>query len=265
LEKAKVNGTEIAYEVHGQGEPLLLIHGAGVPHGEFQPQYEAVGAKFRLILPDVRGHGESDVSKAPYSMKQFADDMIALMDTLKIERTLILGHSMGGTIAQQMAVDHPNRVKALVLAETNYGIKSTPALYWTVRLMDPVSRMIGIKRLSAMSVNQFSARSPQMKPFLESAFQQHIDHPDNFWNISQANNEFDGKGQLSRIQCPTLLLVAQNNPATHSFAKYMVEHIPNARLVTIPNASHMLNWDNAEAFNKTVLEFLEQVAESNPG
>ncbi|MBZ0290246.1 MAG: alpha/beta hydrolase, partial [Anaerolineae bacterium] len=181
------------------------------------------------------------------------------LDKLSLEKTLILGHSMGGTIAQQMAVDHPERVKALVLAETNYGIKSAPILYWTVRLMDPVSRMIGIKRLSSMSVKQFSVHSPQLKPFMETAFQQHIDNPANFWNISQANNEFDGKGQLSRIQCPTLILIAEKNRATHGMAKYMAEHIPNARLVTIPNAGHMLNWDNADAFNKTVIEFFEKV------
>lgn len=263
MDKAQVNGTEITYESRGQGEPLLLIHGAGIPHGEFQPQYEPLGAKFRLILPDVRGHGESAKSSAPYSMQQFADDMIALLDTLGIDKTLILGHSMGGTIAQQMAVDHPNRVRALVLAETNYGIKSDPMLYWTVKLMEPVSRMIGIKRLSSMSVNQFSARSPQMKPFLEGAFGQHVDDPDNFWNISQANNEFDGKGQLEKIQCPTLILIAEKNRATHGMGRYIADHIPNARLVTIPNAGHMLNWDNTEAFNKTVIEFFEQVSGSN--
>lgn len=255
----QVNGTEIAYEMRGQGEPLLMIHGAGVPHGSFQPQYESLSSHFRLYLPDLRGHGKSAVTQAPYSMKQFADDMIGLLDSLGIEKTLILGHSMGGTIAQQMAVDHPERVKALVLAETNYGIKSDRMLYTMVKLMDPVSRMIGLKRLSGLSVKQFSARSPQMKPFLETAFQQHIDDPENFWNISQANNEFDGKGQLSRIQCPALILMAQNNPATHRYAKYMAGHIPNAQLMEIPNAGHMLNWDNAEDFNKTVIEFFEKV------
>ena len=259
MDKVQVNGTEIAYESRGEGEPLLMIHGAGVPHGEFQPQYDALGAKFRLILPDVRGHGESPVTQVPYSMKLFADDMIGLLDVLKIDRTLILGHSMGGTIAQQMAVDHPNRVKAMVLAETNYGIKSTPWLYWTVRAMDPLSRMIGIKRLSGMSVKQFSARSPGMKPFLEAAFQQHIDDPANFWNISQANNEFDGKDKLPNIQCPTLVMAARNNPQSHRFAHYMAEHIPNARLIMVSNAGHMLNWDNAEVFNKSVIEFFENV------
>jgi 3-oxoadipate enol-lactonase len=260
MDKIQVNGTEIAYEIHGQGEPLLMLHGAGVPHGQFQPQYDSLGAKFRLIVPDVRGHGESAKSSAHYSMQQFADDMVALLDSLGIDKTLILGHSMGGTIAQQMAVDQPERVKALALAETNYGIKSAPMLYWTVKLMDPVSRMIGIKRLAGLSVKQFSANSPQLKPFMEAAFQQHIDDPDNFWNISQANNEFDGKGQLARIQCPTLILIAEKNRATHGMAKYMAEHIPNAQLVTIPNAGHMLNWDNADAFNKTVIEFLEKVS-----
>jgi 3-oxoadipate enol-lactonase len=261
MEKAQVNGTEIAYEVRGMGEPLLMIHGAGIPHDEFQPQYETLGAKFRLILPDVRGHGESPVTKAPYSMKQFADDMFALLEHLGIDETLILGHSMGGTIAQQMVMDHPERVKAMVLAETNYGIKSDAMLYWIVKLMDPLSRMIGLKRLSGLSVKQFSGRSPQLKPFLETAFQQHVDDPANFWNISQANNEYDGKGQLAKIQCPTLIMAARNNPATHSYAQYMAENIPNARLIMISNAGHMLNWDNAEVFNKTVIEFFEKVSE----
>jgi 3-oxoadipate enol-lactonase len=259
VEKARINGIEIAYEVVGEGEPVLLVHGAGVSHAEFEPQYEALGATYRLIVPDVRGHVESGQTQAPYTMKQFADDMIGLLDALGIQQARVLGHSMGGTIAQQMAVDYPARVQAMVLAETTYGLKSDRMLSLLTRWSEPLIRMIGIKRLVPMTVKQLSARSPQYKALLEAMFKPHLDNPANFWNISRANNAFDGKGQLKRIQCPTLILIGEHNRATHRFGRYMVEAIPNARLMTIPGAGHMLNWDNTEAFNRAVLEFFETV------
>lgn len=258
MEKARVNGITIAYEMAGQGEPLLLIHGAGVSRLEWKPQLEALGEYFRLVMPDVRGHGDSEQTKTPYTMKLFADDMIALLDALKLEQVLILGHSMGGTIAQQMAVDHPERVKGLVLAETSYGTANEPLLRWAGVAAEWMMRLVGVKRLIPMSAKQFARGSKETESMLLEAFEPQVKTPANFINIAHANNLFDGKGVLHRIQCPTLVLIAEHNRVTHKFGHYMAEAIPDARLQTIPNAGHTLNWDNAAAFNRVVVNFLKE-------
>ncbi len=258
MEKAQVNGTTIAYEVVGQGEPLLLVHGAGVSHAEFKPQYEALDGAFRLIVPDVRGHGESGQTSEPYSIKLFADDLFGLLDVLKIDKVLICGHSMGGAIAQQMAVDHSERVQAAVLAETNYGFGDNLLMKIFMPLGTWMTKLIGLERAKNMTIRQM-AKSPEVAAVFEEGFRPQMANPANFWNLPDANYTFNGKGQLSRIQCPTLILIAQNNRVTHGMGRTMEKLIPNAKLMMIPNAGHMLNWDNVEMFNSVVLEFFEKV------
>lgn len=258
LSKAQVNSTTIAYEVIGQGEPLLLIHGAGVSHTEFQPQYEALGKHFQLILPDVRGHGESGQTKEPYSIKLFGDDMIGLLDSLKIQRVLVLGHSMGGGIAQQMVVDYPDRIRAVILTETNYGLGDNAALRLLLKINGAIIRLMGIRAMVGISVRQMG-KTPSMQAILREAYAPQVANPSNFWNIYASLSAFDGKAQLSRIRCPALIMIAENNRVTHGMGRYMAETIPNAELVTIPKAGHMLNWDNSEAFHKAVIEFFEKV------
>jgi 3-oxoadipate enol-lactonase len=257
LDKAQVNGTEIAYETRGQGEPLLLIHGAGVSHREFQPQYEALGAKFRLILPDVRGHGESGQMPTPYTIKQFADDMIALLNYLGFDKAFVLGHSMGGGIAQQIAVGYPERVPALVLAETAYGFGRHSIIRFLLAINGGIVRLLGMKRMVDLSVRQL-AQTEEARKLLRETFQPQLANPANFWNVYGALTTFDGREQLKRIQCPTLILIADRNRISHGSGRTMAALIPNAALKMISNAGHGLNWDNPEAFNQTVIEFLEQ-------
>lgn len=257
MEKAQVNGTTIAYEVHGQGEPLLLIHGAGVDHTTWQPQLEPLGKHFRLIVPDVRGHGQSGQTSTPYSIELFAEDLLCLLDTLGIQRTLICGHSMGGPVAQCVVTKQPERVKALILADTNYGFEDSPFLRLVVTVTKPLVKMMGMKRIVDMSVGQILNDDPEVMDLFRQAYAPQVANPKNFWNIWQANDEFKGKNQLRHIQCPTLVMIAEKNHATHKMGQYMAATIPNARLITMPKAGHGLNWDNPKDFNAAVIEFFE--------
>jgi 3-oxoadipate enol-lactonase len=258
LEKAQVNGTTIAYEIIGQGEPLLFIHGAGVSHIEFQPQYETLGNHFRLILPDVRGHGESGQTHEPYSIKLFSDDLSGLLDVLNLERVFVVGHSMGGGIAQQLAVDNPERVRALILAETNYGVGDNPAMRLLLRINGAIIRLMGIRTMVNISVRQMGSTA-EIRDVLRQAYAPQMANPDNFWNIYRALSAFNGREQLSHIQCPTLVMIAENNRMFQGFGHTIAQVITDAQLITIPNAGHGLNWDNPEAFNSAVIEFLDKV------
>jgi pimeloyl-ACP methyl ester carboxylesterase len=164
---------------------------------------------------------------------------------------------MGGTVAQQLVIDYPKRVRALVLAETNYGTKSNRMLWIAGKSITILVRLLGMKRLSRMTAQL--AKTPEGQAMVQAAFAPQVANPANFLNIAEANNEFDGKGQLSRIECPTLVLIAEQNRATHGMGRYMAKTIPGAWLVTIPNAGHLVNWDNTTAFNTAVLEFFGKV------
>ncbi|MBL8160768.1 MAG: alpha/beta fold hydrolase [Anaerolineae bacterium] len=258
MQRLSINGTAIDCERYGQGEPLLLLHGAGVSGASWEPQIKTLADRFNLIVPDIRGHGGSAQHAEPYSIPQFADDMIALLDALGIEGALVCGHSMGGAVAQQMAARYPTRVKALIIAESNFGFDN-PFMQAMMSFSGWLSRMIGIKRLASMTARQLANRSPQAVPVIEAGFAPHIANPENFWNVYQANSQYSGRAELSRIQCPTLVLIAQNNRATHGYGRTMVQLIPGARLEIIPNAGHLLNWDNTPAFNQAVLRFFDEV------
>ncbi|HEX2907614.1 MAG TPA: alpha/beta hydrolase [Phototrophicaceae bacterium] len=256
---AQINGIRLAYEIYGQGEPLLLIHGAIVSHLEWRPQLEALGKAFQLIMPDVRGHGESGSSSEPYSIQQFAEDLFGLLETLGIQQTIVCGHSMGGAIAQQLTIDHPERVRALVLAETIFRFPQDWKLNLRLKVRNGILRLMGLKRLKRLMGQQFGAKSAEDVALLDTIFKPHLTNPANFWNIWKANKGFDNQARLNQIHCPTLILVAENNHATQEQGRIMAQVIPEAQLITIPNAKHGLNWDNPEAFNAAVMEFSKKV------
>jgi 3-oxoadipate enol-lactonase len=255
METAAVNGKTIAYNVYGGGEPLLLIHGAQGSSVEWKPQLEPLGQHFRLIAPDVRGHGASAQTDSPYSMDLFADDMAALLDALGIESAFVLGHSMGGAVAQALAARHPAKVRRLILAETNYGFEDYPMLRMATTASAPLFRLMGIRRFVALAIRQMGVKDEADKHLLEDAFAPQVANPANFWNIWRANNDYKGRAALGRIGCPTLVMVGAKNKVTHGMGQHMADTIPGAKMIVIPDAGHMVNWDNARAFNDAVIRF----------
>ena len=115
MPKVKVNGIELNYVESGSGDPLLLIMGFGGDHLAWVFQVPAFSGKYRVISFDNRGAGQSSVPDAPYSTRMMADDAVGLLDALGVERAHVLGVSMGGMIAQEVALNHPRRVRSLQL------------------------------------------------------------------------------------------------------------------------------------------------------
>src|SRR3954470_3023245 len=116
--KASIGDAEIYYEEHGKGEPLLLVSGLGGTAAYWKPNLPALSAKYRVIVHDHRGAGQSTHSKIRYTVDQMTDDTVKLMDHLKIDSAHLVGHSTGGAIGQTMAIEHPKRLKSMVLFAT---------------------------------------------------------------------------------------------------------------------------------------------------
>ena len=121
MPKAKTNGIELYYETHGEGKPLVLISGLGYSSWQWHKMVPLLAEKFQVITFDNRGVGQSDKPAGPYTAGMLAQDMVGLLDALKFEKAIIAGHSMGGFIAQAVALDFPQRVEKLILCSTNFG------------------------------------------------------------------------------------------------------------------------------------------------
>ncbi|MCC6612334.1 MAG: alpha/beta hydrolase [Anaerolineae bacterium] len=254
-----VGGADIAYEDIGLGDPLLLIHGGLVSHKEWQPQIEALSDDYRLILPDVRGHGASSRTTEAYSVKQWAADMIGVLDGLSIEQAVVCGHSMGGTVAQQIAVDYPSRVRGLILAETNVGVGNDGMMRFTANAMTAIFRVIGVGLGAKIASAALRGSDPKLAAIVADEIGGHKDNPQNFFNIIDAMNAFDGLAQLNQISAPTLIMVGGRNKLSHKQAQQMLATIPGSKLVEIAGAGHGVNWDNAPDFNAAVRAFMSEL------
>jgi 3-oxoadipate enol-lactonase len=255
MPSASINGTTLDYDLTGNGVPLLLIHGAFLARSEWDLQIAALSPTCQLIIPDLRGHGTSGKG-GDYSAALFAADLIALLDHLGIARAVVGGHSMGGTVAQVLAADYPNRVIAVILAETNYGTGNEPMMRVAAGMTTALARLLGPKRFLNMGAGALKTPDPAVTARIQASFRSLGDNPANVLSVISAMNAFDGSALLARIRCPTLVLVGANNRLSHKQAQHMAQTIPNAKLVSIPDAGHGVNLDNAAAFNTAVLEFI---------
>jgi pimeloyl-ACP methyl ester carboxylesterase len=255
-------GFRMYYEVHGDGFPLLLINGLGGDHTEWLFQLPEFSRHFKVIPFDNRGAGDSEAPQGPYSTRQMADDAAALLSFLGISRTHVLGFSMGGMIAQEVAIRHPEIVDRLVLACTSPGGKESER---------PAFEAIGSFAFSPENDPEEQFR--RLIPFLYTDrycrdYPEEIDKavrrrlsrpvslPGHASQMAAAMGHTAGE-RLSGISAPTLVLTGTADrlvPPVNS--QRIAERIPGAKLVFLDGAPHRLFAEDAEAFHREVLAFL---------
>ena len=217
----------------------------------------------RIVTYDLRGHGQSDVGDGQYSIELFVDDLIGLLDYLKISKTILCGFSMGGYIALRAIERNPDRFSALVLCDTMSAADSNEA---------KIKRTNSIKQIKKEGVERYA------EGFLKAVFApQTIDtKPDIINEIRRtilSNSPLgicgallalagrtDTTEALSKLKIPTLILVGEHDAVTPpSAAKSMHERISNSKLHVIDNAAHMSNLENPKAFNEHLMRFLAEL------
>jgi pimeloyl-ACP methyl ester carboxylesterase len=261
-----VNGIDIAFEAVGEGSHLLILHGGLLAQTEWQPQVGYFAqCGYRVITCDLRGHGESGASSEPYSVALFASDVIGLLDALDVRAVDCCGHSLGGMVAQELAITYPERLRALVLAETSLSTASTRVEAAQTLLVKGLLRLMSVHQMARLSGREFGRRVAAVRPYVEQEMRRHAHDKRNYLNIWRAVFGFDSRSRLHEITSPTLILVGEHNRRTHAQARQMRNLIPRAELQVIPRAGHMLNWDNPEAFNETIAAFLRQARAHTPG
>ncbi len=250
---------EIGYEDVGKGLPVVFLHGFPHDRSLWSPQLGALMDRCRCIAPDMRGFGESAV-QGPYTMNRYADDVVALLDALHIERAVVTGLSMGGYVAFALWRRHRSRIRALVLADTRAGADNTEgrakrrAMIDTVRAegMEPivdaqVTGMLGKTTREkhpelADSVRRMLARAPAEGVI--GALEAMIGRP-------------DSTETLPTIDVPTLIVVGDEDVLTPpKEARAMHEGIRGSRLEVLAGAGHLSNLERPAAFNHVVSEFV---------
>ncbi|OGL16623.1 MAG: hypothetical protein A3F92_07845 [Candidatus Rokubacteria bacterium RIFCSPLOWO2_12_FULL_71_22] len=265
---AIINKIRMHYEVSGEGAPLLLINGLSAPAANFAPQVRAFAPHFKVVTFDNRGVGESDLPpEAVYATAQMADDAAALLRHLKIARAHVLGTSMGGTIAQELALRHPRLVRSLVLACT-----------WTegdARFLQTLEAWVALAYRVPVEERYrhvlypwiFSPEFLGQKEAVEQVFQRTMAYPHQTKAEAierQARGIVAWNGTRTKrvrgIRVPTLVLVGRDDILTPpAFSKALAKAIGRrARLGVLPGG-HGFFVEQADLFNRTVLRFLEAV------
>jgi pimeloyl-ACP methyl ester carboxylesterase len=257
----------LAYDDVGPGPVVVLLHGFPLSRAMWVEQISTIGAIYRVIAPDLWGHGDSPAPEGVYTIDEMADDVLETLSSLHIgERIILGGLSLGGYVALSLILRYPERVRALLLMDTQAGADSAEAAAnreVTARTVleagsaaPIVDGMIG--RLFSPT---FRERRPERVEPIRSVMAQTTAR-----GIAGALRGMairpDRRGDLGKISVPTLVLVGEDDAITPpAVAKALAEAIPGARLEVIPGAGHMAPYENSAVSNAVILRFLESLEE----
>ncbi len=270
MPRAKVNGINIDYEICGSGEPVIMIQGLGGPRVGWTFQKRAFSWHYRVVLFDNRGVGRSDKPVERYTIKTMADDAIGLMDHLGIESAHVMGTSMGGMIAQELAINYPERVRKLVLVCTTAGMEDDSLMRLKHQKMlglgdgtvEANLDNIDVKTMGRVMANitglAFSKLS--FRIFLvpvSKIYFRFSSIVEGILGQMKAVADYSTVDRLHLIKAPTLVIVGTGDRILPSESSdLLASRIPDARLVRIEGGSHSFFMEKRGEFNRVVLNFL---------
>lgn len=266
--KAHLNGISLSYGDSGSGPAVVLLHGFPLSRDMWRPQEEALAqAGFRLITPDLRGFGDSEVPEGPYSMSLFSDDVVALLDHLEIDRAVIGGMSMGGYILLNLLERYPERVVAACFITTRSSSDSETAKAGRLALLERMKKE-GTGSMAEMSIATLLAgETLRRNPELVNTVYRWMTSVD-LRGIEGALHALlerkDYSSLLENFDLPSLVIGAdQDSAVPPEDLRVLSEGLPNNELCIIPEAGHMANLEQPEAFNECLLRFLRRVCSRN--
>ena len=257
-----VGDISMHYVEAGQGEPLVLVMGLGADHLAWAFQFPVFAERYRTIACDNRGAGQTDAPDHPYTTRMMADDTVGLMDTLGIERAHVLGVSMGGMIAQEIALTHPERIRSLQLHCT-LGL---PDAYLQAQLAAGRAQRRSLTREDALRAGYLWLFAPatydERPELVEMMLQGALANPypmslTGFERQCDAVQTHDALDRVAALRCPTLISVGdQDILVPPRFSRALAERITGAELRVIDGAGHGYFWERPDVFNAMCLEFL---------
>ena len=257
MPKLIIENNHYYYEIHGKGEPLVLIHGLGSSTRDWELQVPAFAKQFQVFTLDLCGHGKSAKPPGPYSMAIFAKDTARLIKELGAEPAHILGISLGGMVAFQLAIDHPELVRSLII------VNSTPEMVtrtfkektavWQ-RLL--IVRLMGMRKMGQVLGDRFLPRPDQVE--LKEIFIERWAENDKsaYLEAMKAVIGWSVIDKLGEISCPTLIVGSDGDYFPTSDKETYTKMIPGAELIIVKDSLHALPAEKPGEFNMMVIDYL---------
>lgn len=263
---ARVNGIDLYYREFGAGPTLVLAHGLACGWRMWWSQINRFRRDYRVIAYDMRGHGRSGApaSESAYSAAYLGQDLIGLLDHLRVERCRIVGFSMGGGPAMAVALNRPQRVERLVLADVGSGAENPWAVTRLAQVWAEHARAGGMDAMADnMLLGEFfktyARRSPRARRHMRALIMQNP-LPGILGILAgvlaRRKPLFRMRGTLARIAVPTLVMAGEHDHVCHKAARLLAETIPGAVTARVPGAGHMSPLEAPDAFKAIVGEFL---------
>lgn len=230
----EVNGVKLYYEVYGQGEPLLLIHGNNSSMASFNNQLEILSKKYKVICLDSRGQGNSSSNDTKLTYELMADDVNVFLDKMNLKNVNILGWSDGGNIAVILGMEHPDKVKKMAIMGT--------VLYNNETSVDSKINKILNQQVNEMKANGISENDMNYRLKILLLTEPNI-NPD----------------ALKKIQVPTLVMAGEHDVMPEKHTKLIADKIPNGKMLIFKGGNHEAPQNMPEKFNKAILEFFEKI------
>ena len=259
----EANGQTLYHEVHGEGEPLLCVMGLSADVLAWTLQVPSFSAQHRTVIFDNRDVGRSSMASADYEVADMAQDALALADALELDSFHLLGVSMGGAIAQEMACRAPERVRTLTLAVTFAAGGSWARKFselWGARV-GKVSREEHIDELMLLNHSEEFFENAEMVAFVRGMMLQNPNPqpPEAFARQLAASSRHDTRDRLGSLSMPTHVIGAEHDILVPVWkARELAELIPDARLTVIEGGPHGSSIERAEEFNRLVLDFIAE-------
>lgn len=237
----------------GTGDVLVLLHGAGVDNLLWEPQIAAFAASGRVIAPNLPGHRNVP---AVESVEQMADHIHAVLNQRGIDRYAVVGLSLGGMVALEMARHWPDEVTHLAMIEAVPNVSDNRAVLFLARGVISLMRFVGRGLFAVMPARLMGAETADAAHYLKSALAR-MSAADTYI-VQGAALAYDGRPYLPDLQMPALVMVGEKNPSTHKSAKEMAEAIKHCDYQMIPGAGHIANRDAPEIVNCALDELLRR-------
>ncbi len=253
------NEIQLYYERQGQGPPLLFIHGLGSSTRDWEFQVGPFTANYQVITFDLRGHGRSDKPPGPYTLPMFTADTAGLLKGLGLDAVHVVGISLGGGIAFQLALDHPGLVKTLTI------VNSAPAMGGSredaqaeVERRVAIVQQVGMRAMGeVLGPNLFPG--PEHAALRQTFAERWAENdPQAYIAATRSMVGWSVLDQIGSIQCPTLVIAADQDYTPVASKEAYIQLMPHAELVVIPDAHHAVPVENPEAFNAVLATFLAQ-------
>lgn len=251
-------GITMHYEEAGdpKGKPVIFIHGYPDSWISFRLVTQSISPEFRSFMIDLRGFGDSDRPKTGYSQKELAEDVIAFLDKVKIERAVLVGHSMGSFIAQSAALLHPSRVEKLILVGSAATAHGNSAIIEVLNVVTVQGENIDREFVSAFQEGTGLHDVP--RDFLDSIIEDNLKVPPFVWRDALSGLEKeDHSTELHKIFQPTYI-VWGNKDVLFSWEdqEELLDLLPNATLTVYEGYGHSPNWDNPDVLSRDIEKFL---------